>query len=310
MAKIRPSYPPRSSIMNERYIEYLNSKEWKAKLKAVKERCSNICERCHRYLVDDVHHLTYERVYNESLEDLQGLCAGCHEFLHSHTGIDPLKKSIRVTVSRKIIRFLDSEARKFRHVKIASLPPERFRWFRWYDGDKLIKTGLENSQLGQFDVPMEVFLDEQGKPVFDPSKWEEYRVASRIANRWYSARREPRVKREQSMEARFAEQEKRKKLEEKRLNKNPEHYTSFEHVPRQTSTQAKALLRKYPRVVDHGQEGTILRVRETKTMGVVLDLEQMTANGWIHWSIHEADRQLAEGKIVLDSNRNLWVVRD
>src|SRR5690348_5248702 len=102
-----------SSIMNERYIEYLSSPEWKAKRKAVKERCSNICERCHRYLVDDVHHLTYDRVYDEPLEDLQGLCAGCHDFQHNHSGIDPLRKSIRVTVSWKIIEFWDSEKRKF-----------------------------------------------------------------------------------------------------------------------------------------------------------------------------------------------------
>jgi hypothetical protein len=225
--------------MNERYIEYLSSREWKAKRKAVKERCSNICERCHRYLVDDVHHLTYERVYNESLEDLQGLCTGCHEFLHSHTGIDPIKKSIRVTVSSKIIKFWDGQARKFRHVNIATLPRERFRWYRVYAGDKLIETHLVDSQLGQFVVPMDVFLDEQGKAVFDPSRWERYRVASRIGNRWYSTRREPRSRRTEFIKAEVAEQEKRKELEEKRLDENPEHYTSFENAPRRPRSRQR-----------------------------------------------------------------------
>jgi hypothetical protein len=37
-----------------------------------------------------VHHLTYERKYHERLEDLQGLCEGCHEFTHGKRNRDPL----------------------------------------------------------------------------------------------------------------------------------------------------------------------------------------------------------------------------
>src|SRR4051812_46653240 len=59
---------------NQEYANYLDSPEWKAKREAVKRRCNNICERCRKYLVDEVHHLTYERLFNELLEDLQGLC--------------------------------------------------------------------------------------------------------------------------------------------------------------------------------------------------------------------------------------------
>ena len=299
--------------MNERYIiEYLSSPQWKAKRKAGKKRCNDICERCHLYLVDEVHHLTYERIYNERLEDLQGLCAGCHEFLHGKSGIDPLQKSIHVTVSGKIIEFWDSQAGKRRRVNIAKLPPERFRWCRMYAGDKLIETFLENSQLGQFDVPMDVFLDEKGKAVLDPSRWERYRVASWIGNRWYSARRDRRGRPNsgESMKAETTEQEKRKELEEKRLEENPEHYTSFEHASPKTLKQTKALFKKYPRVVDHGCECALMNVRETKTMGVVLDLQHTTTRGWTRHKIYGADRQLAEGKIVLDSDRKLWVVRN
>lgn len=295
--------------MNELYIEYLGSLEWNAKRRAVKERCSNICERCHRYLVDDVHHLTYERIYNERLEDLQGLCAGCHEFLHNRSGIDPIRKSIRVKVSWKIIEYWDNEAKKFRRVNIAKLPPEKFLWYRRYAGEKLIDTCLENSQLGQFDVPMEVLLNQQGKAVFDPSSWERYRVASRIGTHWYSTRRDPRRIPSESMKIEFATQEKRKELEEKRLEENPEYYTSFEHAPPNTSKQVKALFKKYRRVVDRGCECTILNVRETNTRGLVLDLEHTTTNGWIRHKIYYADQQLAKGEIVLDSDRKMWVVR-
>jgi hypothetical protein len=71
--------------------DYLKSKEWKAKRKAVKERCQNICERCHKYSVDGVHHLTYERLYNERLEDLQGLCAGATISYTAGAGLIPCK---------------------------------------------------------------------------------------------------------------------------------------------------------------------------------------------------------------------------
>jgi hypothetical protein len=51
-------------------------------------------------------------------------------------------------------------------------------------------------------------------------------------------------------------------------------------------------------------------VRETKTMGLVLDLMLTTTDGgWGFYKIYGADQKLAQGKIVLDSNRKLWVVR-
>jgi hypothetical protein len=272
--------------MNEQYyFGYLGSPEWKAKRKAVKKRCSNICERCHLYLVDEVHHLTYERLHNESLEDLQGLCCGCHDFLHGKTGIDPIEKSIRVTVSEKIIEFWDAQAEKLRRVHIAKLPPEKSRWFRMCAGE-------------QFAVPEQVFLDEQGKAILDPSGWERYRVSSMRAPR----RLPP------DFESEFAEQKKRMELEEKRLKENPECYTSFRNAPPETAKEAKALFKKYLMIVERGRECTIRNVRETKSWGVVLDLQERTTSGWSRYQIHEAHRKLAEGEIVLDHDRKVWVV--
>jgi hypothetical protein len=82
MARIRVHWPT-----NPRYLEYLNSPAWAAKRKAVKARCNSICERCHKYLVDEVHHLTYAHLFDELLEDLQGLCKPCHRFLHHASGM-------------------------------------------------------------------------------------------------------------------------------------------------------------------------------------------------------------------------------
>src|SRR5262249_8716042 len=76
---------------NPEYLKYLNSPEWKALRDAVIKRCQGICERCKKYLVDEVHHLTYDRLYHEALEDLQGLCEPCHEYLHNKLPVDPLE---------------------------------------------------------------------------------------------------------------------------------------------------------------------------------------------------------------------------
>lgn len=60
------------------------------KRREVKQRAMGMCERCHENRMDHVHHLTYERLYNELLEDLQGLCADCHKFLSGKSSLDPM----------------------------------------------------------------------------------------------------------------------------------------------------------------------------------------------------------------------------
>jgi len=81
----------------ERYHRYLAGREWGLKKEAVRRRCMGVCERCRYFPMSHVHHLTYIRKYNELLEDLQGLCVGCHEFTHGKSDRDPkLDVPIRV----------------------------------------------------------------------------------------------------------------------------------------------------------------------------------------------------------------------
>jgi hypothetical protein len=72
------------------YNEYLASREWSLKREAVRVRCNGTCERCGANEMHAVHHLTYERKGNEALTDLQGVCEGCHEFIHAKSTYDPL----------------------------------------------------------------------------------------------------------------------------------------------------------------------------------------------------------------------------
>ena len=59
---------------------YIQSSEWKEKRKTKLEDCKSKCE-CEGGCVREatqVHHLHYDTLGNESMEDLQALCAKCH----------------------------------------------------------------------------------------------------------------------------------------------------------------------------------------------------------------------------------------
>jgi hypothetical protein len=73
----------------DKYNRYLASREWGKLREAVRRRCDGICERCDRNPMDACHHLTYERKYDERLEDLQAICNECHEWTHGKSDVDP-----------------------------------------------------------------------------------------------------------------------------------------------------------------------------------------------------------------------------
>lgn len=64
------------------YYEYLKSDKWKLKRDKVMLRDKNVCQACLTRTATDVHHLTYERIYNEPLFDLVAICRPCHEKIH------------------------------------------------------------------------------------------------------------------------------------------------------------------------------------------------------------------------------------
>lgn len=78
----------------EKYGLYLASREWSVLKEAVHARAKGVCERCNVNKIDAVHHLTYIRKYEEQLDDLQGLCKGCHDFNHGKSDVDPKSPSL------------------------------------------------------------------------------------------------------------------------------------------------------------------------------------------------------------------------
>lgn len=64
------------------YSLYISeSPAWKEKRRLVIERESGLCQRC-KNPGNQVHHLTYRRLFNEDLNDLELLCVGCHHEEH------------------------------------------------------------------------------------------------------------------------------------------------------------------------------------------------------------------------------------
>lgn len=61
---------------------YIRSAPWKKKVKEKRDLVGNKCELCSSEKFLQVHHLTYERLGKELMEDLQVLCADCHMKVH------------------------------------------------------------------------------------------------------------------------------------------------------------------------------------------------------------------------------------
>jgi len=66
------------------YTRYLMSEEWAEKREKALKRDGYCCTSCGD-AATDVHHLTYDRLYDEHIDDLTSLCRDCHSAIH---GID------------------------------------------------------------------------------------------------------------------------------------------------------------------------------------------------------------------------------
>lgn len=65
-----------------KYRNYLRSDEWKRIRTNVLTRDQNTCRICKESPATEVHHLHYDNLFNEPLEDLIAICRACHELEH------------------------------------------------------------------------------------------------------------------------------------------------------------------------------------------------------------------------------------
>lgn len=69
-------------LYKAKYYSYLKSSKWKSIRNSIIEDRKR-CERCYSIQELQVHHKTYENVFNEKDEDLELLCKSCHRKEHN-----------------------------------------------------------------------------------------------------------------------------------------------------------------------------------------------------------------------------------
>ena len=73
----------------DEYWEYLNSSpEWQLKRRKVFARAKNICEGCAEQPATEVHHISYDNIFDELLYQLVALCEDCHKKAHGERSED------------------------------------------------------------------------------------------------------------------------------------------------------------------------------------------------------------------------------
>lgn len=77
-----------------KYYLYLGSDTWKQKRKLVFERDSTLCQICKTETATEVHHLSYQNIYNEPLEDLIAICQVCHKKEHNKPHLDEINQGM------------------------------------------------------------------------------------------------------------------------------------------------------------------------------------------------------------------------
>lgn len=81
--------------MNRDYELYLASPKWAEKRRQVLERDGYACQKCGKTkVILQVHHRTYERIFNEDLDDLVTWCKSCHK-KHHFKKTKPVKSELK-----------------------------------------------------------------------------------------------------------------------------------------------------------------------------------------------------------------------
>lgn len=76
------------SQWSERYRAYLRSAQWREKRAAVLERAGGMCEACRVVPAEEVHHTTYDHIFDEPLWELRAVCSACHRAISEADGVD------------------------------------------------------------------------------------------------------------------------------------------------------------------------------------------------------------------------------
>lgn len=86
-------------MASKEYKAYLISPEWRGLRAVVIAMRGYKCERCPGTKPLEVHHITYDRIYNEDTDDLEVLCKPCHD--KEHGKVKKIKKKRKKLKKKK-----------------------------------------------------------------------------------------------------------------------------------------------------------------------------------------------------------------
>ena len=92
------------------FSHYMNSKKWKALRKQRMKIDSNRCVLCKTKKDLLVHHLTYDNLYHEKMEDLMTLCKKrCHNKIHKISPPKEVPDFVKRDALEKVYEITDKE---------------------------------------------------------------------------------------------------------------------------------------------------------------------------------------------------------
>lgn len=112
--------------MNQSYSEYINGPAWKAKREEKLRQVGRRCECCGSTNKLEVHHLTYERLFNEDLNDLMVLCFYHHMAAEECATNKQIRKRGDPTLLRiKTLKLIQEYGPKKERQKSENIPSNR-----------------------------------------------------------------------------------------------------------------------------------------------------------------------------------------
>lgn len=102
------------SKVNKQYYNYLISPEWKEFRRKALAHYGNKCSKCARTKSLQVHHLHYNNIFHEQLEDVVILCKLHHEEAHNKKKkpIFQKPKKKKLTIKGQVIKWRRYEKRR------------------------------------------------------------------------------------------------------------------------------------------------------------------------------------------------------
>jgi len=85
-----------------KYLEYINSSDWKELSRQTKANHHWKCNACGQGGILHCHHVTYNRLFNETSRDLMVLCATCHHAYHDQYKSRDMPKGNKECLKRHV----------------------------------------------------------------------------------------------------------------------------------------------------------------------------------------------------------------